>query len=118
VIAHAISKNHYTYRAEWSPERGEYVGLCLEFPRVSRHAPTAREAIAEIEQAVAEHVEGMERGGEAVPTSLTERRYSGSFIVRTSPALHARLTIEAVEQRVSLNQLVVQKLAERGMMLD
>jgi predicted HicB family RNase H-like nuclease len=44
---------------------------------------------------------------------LTERKFSGKFLVRTSPALHARLIVEAAEQNVSLNQWVVQKLADR-----
>ena len=26
---------HYTYRVEWSPEDGEYVGLVAEFPSLS-----------------------------------------------------------------------------------
>ena len=26
---------HYTYRVVWSPEDGEYVGLCAEFPSLS-----------------------------------------------------------------------------------
>jgi predicted RNase H-like HicB family nuclease len=109
---------HYTYRAEWSPDHDEYVGLCLEFPGLFRPAPTAHEAIAEIERAVDEDVAAMELSGEPVPTSLTERRYSGSFMVRTSPALHARLTIEAAEQRVSVNQWIIQKLAERPAVFD
>jgi len=48
-----------------------------------------------------------------VPPPLTERRFSGKFLVRTSPALHARLTVEAAEQNVSLNHWVVQKLSDR-----
>jgi predicted HicB family RNase H-like nuclease len=44
---------------------------------------------------------------------LTDRRYSGEFHVRTSPSLHSRLAVEANEQGVSLNQWVVQKLADR-----
>jgi predicted HicB family RNase H-like nuclease len=48
-----------------------------------------------------------------LPPSLTERNYSGKFIVRTSTAPHARLTIEAIEQGASLNQWVVQKLSGR-----
>jgi HicB family len=39
--------------------------------------------------------------------------YSGNLRVRTSPALHSRVAVEAVEQGVSLNQWVVQKLADR-----
>ena len=53
-----------------------------------------------------------EREG-SVPPPITERRFSGKFLVRTSPALHARLTVEAAEQNVSMNQWVVQKLADR-----
>jgi predicted HicB family RNase H-like nuclease len=67
-------------------------------------------AIASVERAVDEHL--AERD-EDVPPPLTERKFSGKFIVRTSPALHARLTVEAAEQNVSLNQWLVQKLADR-----
>lgn len=35
------------------------------------------------------------------------------FVVRTSPALHGRLAVEAAEQNVSMNQWVIQKLADR-----
>jgi hypothetical protein len=47
---------HYTYRAEWSPEAGH----CMEFPWLSREAPTAREAIADVEDRVIEMVAGLE----------------------------------------------------------
>jgi predicted HicB family RNase H-like nuclease len=60
---------------------------------------------------IADEVADMVACGAEPPPSLTDRRYSGNFMVRTSPALHGRLTVEAVEQRVSLNQWVVQKLA-------
>jgi predicted HicB family RNase H-like nuclease len=105
--------NRYTYRAEWSPGTGEYVGRCLEFPSLSRWAATMQEAIAFIEQAVDEHIVERREEGFDVPEPITERQYSGRFLVRTSPALHARLTVEAAEQNVSMNQWVVQKLADR-----
>jgi predicted HicB family RNase H-like nuclease len=47
------------------------------------------------------------------PAPITARKFSGKFVVRTSPALHARLAVEAAEQNVSLNQWAVQKLADR-----
>lgn len=100
--------NRYTYRVEWSAEHGEYVGRCIEMSWLSRWAPTMREATAAIERAVDEFVAEREAAGEDVPRPLTERQYSGKFVVRTSPALHARLVIEATEQNVSMNQWVVQ----------
>src|SRR5260370_9288778 len=62
-----------------------------------------------IDEVVAE----MTAAGAPPPVSLTDRQYSGNLRVRTSPALHSRLAVEAVEQGVSLNQWVVQKLADR-----
>jgi predicted HicB family RNase H-like nuclease len=115
-MAHALldpGMNHYTYRAEWSPERWEYVGRCLEFPWLSRWAPTLREAIAAIEEAVDECISEREAAGDELPAALTDRQYSGKFVVRTSPALHARLAVEAAEQNVSMNQWVALKLADR-----
>jgi predicted HicB family RNase H-like nuclease len=102
--------NHYTYRAEWSAEHGEYVGRCIELSWLSRWAPTMQQAIADVERAVDEYLADCE--GDA-PPPITERQFSGKFVVRTSPALHSRLTVEATEQNVSLNQWVVQKLADR-----
>jgi HicB family len=104
---------HYTYRAEWSPQYREYLGRCLEFPWLYEPAPTPHEAVAAVEQRVNDTVAAMVACGEALPISLTERNYSGKFMVRTSRALHARLTIEAIEEGVSLNQWVVQKLVDR-----
>lgn len=104
--------NHYTYRAEWSREHGEYVGRCLELPWLSRWAPTLQEATAAIEQAVDEFIAERNAAGEDLPLPLTDRQCSGKFVVRTSPALHARLVVEAADQNVSMNHWVVQKLSE------
>jgi len=106
--------DRYTYRAQWSPDYGEYVGVCIELPYLRREAPTAPQAVAAIEQAVGEHVNTLRATGESTPTPLSERNYSGTFVVRTSPVLHARLALEATEQRVSMNQWIVQKLSGRA----
>ncbi|MBV8928977.1 MAG: type II toxin-antitoxin system HicB family antitoxin [Mycobacteriaceae bacterium] len=106
--------NHYTYRAEWSPEDDKYLGRCVEMPELlPAIAPTAPEAIAAIEQIVAEDIGSLEDSGAQAPTSLAERPYSGKFLVRTSTALHKRLSIEAADEGVSLNQWVVQQLSGR-----
>ena len=105
--------NRYTYRAEWCPEYHEYIGSCVELPFLSQRAPTLNEAIASVADAVDQHLDMLRECGEEPPPALTERTYSGKFVVRTSRALHARLAIEATEQRISMNQLVVQKLAGR-----
>jgi predicted HicB family RNase H-like nuclease len=113
-VAKIAIVDQYTYRAEWSPERGEYVGMCLEFPSRYSRAPTAHQAIAEIEQMINDEVRELLADDRSPPASLTDRRYSGRFVVRTSSELHARLMVDANEQGVSFNQWVVQKLAGRN----
>ena len=103
--------NHYTYRVTWSPEDGEHVGLCAEFPSLSWLAATPEKALAGIRKVVAEVVADMQASGEPVPEPLAEKHYSGQFKVRIPPELHRTLTMQAAEQSVSLNRWVSTKLA-------
>src|SRR5690348_17170153 len=105
--------NRYTYRAEWSRERDEYSSRCIELPWLEQWAPTLQEATAAAARAVDEYLAEQIADGGEVPAPLNERQYSGKFVVRTSPELHARLALEAAEQRVSMNHWVVQKLSGR-----
>jgi hypothetical protein len=49
----------YSYRADWSPEDGEYVGLCVEYPSLSWLARTPEAALAGIRKVVGEVVADM-----------------------------------------------------------
>ena len=99
---------NYTYRAEWSASHFQYRAICLEFPGLHGIAPTPHEAIELVQARVEEILAEMDP-----PKSLTDHTYSGQFTVRTSPELHERLTVEAAEQGVSMNQWVAYKLAGR-----
>lgn len=111
-----MSLDHYTYRVTWSPEDGEHVGLCIEFPSLSWLAETPEEALAGIRQVVAEVIADLKASGESVPVPLAEKRYSGEFRVRIPPELHRQLALMAAEQGVSLNRLASAKLA--GQMIN
>lgn len=109
----AVMQQSYTYRAEWDPERREYFARCLGFPGRYAEAFTAHEVIAALETVVTEALAEMAEFGQTPPDSLTDHRYSGRFLVRTSRMLHARLMVEAAEQGVPFNQWVVGKLTDR-----
>ena len=47
---------NYSYRITWSPNDGEFVGLCAEFPSLSWLAPTSDEALSGIRELVADVV--------------------------------------------------------------
>lgn len=106
-----MSVDHYTYRVTWSPEDGEHVGLCVEFPSLSWLAATPEAALAGVRQVVTEVIADLQTRGEIVPTPLAEKHYSGEFRVRIPPELHRQLALLAAEQGVSLNRLASAKLA-------
>lgn len=103
--------DHYTYRVSWSPEDGEYVGTCAEFPSLSWLAKTPAAALSGIARVVADVAADLRASGEPVPQPLAEKNYSGEFRVRIPPQLHRTLALEAAEQGVSLNRLASAKLA-------
>ena len=105
-----MNLDHYTYRVTWSPEDGEHVGLCVEFPSLSWLASSPEDALSGIRQVVASVAKDMQDSGECVPQPVADREYSGKFQVRVPPAVHRALALRAAEEGVSLNRLVSSKL--------
>lgn len=103
--------NHYTYRVTWSPEDSEHVGLVSEFPSLSWLASDQVDALLGIRALVAHVVAEMQETGEAPPTPIADRAYSGQFKVRIPPEVHRALVIKAADEHISLNRLVSAKLA-------
>jgi predicted HicB family RNase H-like nuclease len=104
------TRDHYTYRVTWSPEDGEYLALCAEFPSLSWLASAPELALAGIRKLVAASVADMIGNDEVPPVPLAEKRYSGEFRVRIPPHVHRALALEAAEQGISLNRLASAKL--------
>lgn len=104
------TQDHYTYRVTWSPEDGEYLALCAEFPSLSWLASAPELALAGIRMVVAASAADMIANNEVPPVPLAEKRYSGEFRVRIPPHVHRALALEAAEQGISLNRLASAKL--------
>jgi len=106
-----MRNDRYTYRVTWSPEDGEHVGLCAEFPSLSWLASSPEAALNGIRKVVAKVVKDLRANGEPIPEPLASRRFSGKFMVRVPPEVHRHLAVEAAEAGVSLNRLVGAKLS-------
>jgi len=102
---------HYTYRVAWSAEDGEHVATVAEFPSLSWLAPTPVEALEGLANLLRDVLTDLAATGEPIPEPLSERTYSGRFVVRVPSEVHRRLAREAAEQHVSLNRLVSDRLA-------
>lgn len=113
VTKRITQTDFYTYRITWSDEDGEYVGLCAEFPGLSWLDISPESALHGIRNLVKETIIDMQTNNEKIPQPLTNKRYSGKFLVRVPPEVHKRITIEAAEAKVSINRLVSAKLSER-----
>lgn len=51
-----------------------------------------------------------EEDGDPIPEPLSKRQYSGRYALRMTPEQHRRLAMEAAEQGVSMNQLLVSRI--------
>jgi predicted HicB family RNase H-like nuclease len=101
---------HYTYRVTWSPEEGEFLGTCAEFPHLSHFDENPEAALAGIREVVRAASEALRDHGHPVPEPFAERKFSGKFVVRVPPQVHRALVLEASEQGVSLNRLISARL--------
>jgi predicted HicB family RNase H-like nuclease len=52
----------------------------------------------------------MEETGEEAPVPFSKREYSGSLRLRLPKEQHRRIALEAAEQGVSMNQLIVSRI--------
>jgi predicted HicB family RNase H-like nuclease len=109
-----MNAKRYTYRVIWSEEDSEFVALCAEFPSLSWLDTEQSEALAGMVSLVEQTVADMEASGESVPEPLSLQKFSGKFMVRTTPEVHRRLAVQAMESGVSMNRLVNSKLQEHS----
>lgn len=109
----AYKAEDYLYSVVWSPEDEAFIGRVLEFPSLAAHGDKQEEALREIRAAVEYALEDLAECGERIPEPFSKRHYSGTLNVRMPKHLHRHLAIEAEQDGVSLNQLIVSKLASR-----
>ena len=93
-------------------ESGEYyVCKILELDGCSTWADTFEELETNIKEAMQGYLETKFENGFDVPLPVGGEDYSGKFVLRLPKQLHQRLSIEAKEEGVSLNQYALYKLA-------
>lgn len=100
----------YAYHVRWSQEDEAYVATVAEFPSLSCVEETQADAFFGVVDLVGSVLEELRETGESIPAPFASRSYSGKFALRLPPEKHRQLVIEAAEQHVSLNQLVVSRL--------
>lgn len=100
----------YLYTVGWSEEDAVYIGRVAEFSSLAAHADTPQAALDEIIDVVRAVLDDLRESGEDVPEPFSRRAYSGKLNLRMPMGLHRRLSVEAAQQGVSLNNLINSKL--------
>ena len=106
-----MNTDRYTYRVTWSAPDKSHIGLCAEFPSLSWLDKSPESALKGIRKIVAEVVMDMLDSNEQVPEPLSEKTFSGKFVVRVPAEIHRLLAVQAAEQGISMNRWVSAKLA-------
>lgn len=97
---------------EMNDESGHYFyGKILELDGCQSTGDTIDELYESLNEAMEGYIEVKLENNIPIPLPERTEGYSGKFNVRLPKSLHQRLAIEAENEGVSLNQLVLYKLA-------
>lgn len=98
---------------EMNDESGHYFyGKILELDGCQSTGDTIEELYQNLNEAMEGYLEIKLEKGLEIPMPIFAEDYSGKFNVRLPKTLHQRLSIEAAEEGISLNQYVIYKLAK------
>jgi predicted RNase H-like HicB family nuclease len=101
---------HYLYSVGWSEMDETFVARVAEFPSLAAHGATQEEALREIREAVGFVLNDLQESGEPLPEPFGKRSFSGRLVLRMPEYMHRQLALEAMQQGISLNQLLNLKL--------
>ena len=90
---------------------GYYYARVLELDGCQSTGETFEEAYENVKEAMKGWIETKLEAGFEIPLPVGYNDFSGKFIVRIPKSLHYRLSIEAEQEGVSLNQYALYKLS-------
>lgn len=108
-----ILRRPYTRILVPEVEEGGYVAEILEFPGVYGQGETAEEAIANVDEVAAEWLAVVMEDGQTIPEPMECREFSGRLNLRMASSIHREVTRLAARDGVSINQWLLDAIAER-----
>lgn len=88
-----------------------YYGKILELDGCQSTGDTLDELISSLDEAMEGYIECKLEAGFTVPLPQTNDDFSGKFVLRLPKSLHKKLSVEATNDGVSLNQYILYKLS-------
>ena len=100
----------YQVNISFDPRDGIYVARVPELENCHSHGKTPQEVLANVREAIELWLETAKTEKIPVPEPITRKKFSGKFVLRTSPELHATLAKQALQRGTSMNDLAVELL--------
>ncbi len=108
------SKKHaelvYQVNIAFDPRDNIYIARIPELENCHTHGSTPEEALRNAEEAIELWLETAQENKFEIPEPLSQKKFSGKFVVRTPEELHATLAQEALRRGKSMNELTVELL--------
>jgi predicted HicB family RNase H-like nuclease len=107
----ALSARYLKF-VEWSDEDKLFIGQCPALFLGGVHGHDEAAVYKDLCEAVEEHLEILNKGGEPFPEPPNGKKFNGKVLLRIEPALHRRLAAKAQAVGESLNQYVTNALVK------
>ena len=101
----------YAIVVAYSDEDEGYIATVPELPGCSAFGDTEEEAIKEIKIAASLWLSAAKKANRQIPEPIVEKKFKGRFPLRIPEDTRRRLELEAKRQGVSLNQLILHRIA-------
>ena len=95
----------YQVNIAFDPRDKIYVARVPELENCHTHGATPEEALGNAREAIELWIETAEKRRKPVPEPTSRKKFSGKFVLRTSPELHAALAKQALQSGKSMNEL-------------
>jgi predicted RNase H-like HicB family nuclease len=99
---------NYEVRLSFDPEDKIYIARVPELQGVHSNGSTQEEALENVKEVIALHLQVLEEDGEDIPVPLSERDFSGQMPLRMGKDVHRDLVTTAKAENKSANELAVE----------
>lgn len=101
----------YAVVVQFSREDHGYIATVPELPGCSAFGESEEEALREAKTAVSLWLSAARKSGRHIPEPIAGKQFKGRFPLRIPEDIRRRLEYEAKRKGISLNQLILQKIA-------
>jgi predicted RNase H-like HicB family nuclease len=103
--------DEYLIQCYFDKSQNQFVASVLEFGNIKASGTSKPDVIRDCENRLESHLNLLKRNGESIPETLQSRQYPEVLQVPVSQGLYRRLDLLSRQEKVSLDQLVIELIS-------